>query len=126
MNRSLLKLQLKNMGSGRLASTVTVNTDGGGTREVIGIQGSDVTVAGLGDQSGLSPVANECPFAGGSLSGALRFVGDESSPYYCTIDLAGLKDKVTTETSRLISTNIKYKYELTKSAVIVVNPKIVE
>jgi len=122
--RTLLKLQLKNMGSGQLASTAN-----NGQSTIAGIPGSKVVVGGIGGignaKSDLVADTSNCKFADASWnSEILRFVGKETSPYYCEIDLSGLAGKVERTTTRHITVDVNYTYVITKSALLTINPKI--
>ena len=133
--RTVLKLQLKNMGSGQLATVARVNN-----REVTGILGRDIVVSGIGAGSDLVPVEptqdenTTCVFAedgSGSSAGKsdwderlIRFVGKETSPYYCKIDLSKLKGRVERTTTRHMRVDVKYDYAITKNVLLTVNPKI--
>ena len=151
--RTVLMLQLKNMGSGQLDSKVSVpieNSDGK-TREVVAISGANITVSGIGKKGTdptkgsyfnlkpITPTSEEsvtCLFAedgSGVLNDAnggtwdkevVRLVGKESSPYYCKIDVSELVGDVTTELTRKVDVQVKYDYLLTKNVFVTVNPKI--
>ncbi len=136
-SRTVLKLQLKNMGSGRLET----KTDG-----ILGISGKNIKITGIGSNYDLKPIdpdvkgdANEeditCLFApnGEGVKGnenkwdkeVVRLIGKESSPYFCRIDLSTLKDKVSSRTTRQVTVTVKdYEYMLTKNVFLTISPKI--
>ncbi|UCD03124.1 MAG: hypothetical protein JSV63_00620 [Candidatus Aenigmatarchaeota archaeon] len=137
--RTVLKLQLKNLGSGQLDTKVRGE---GYSQPVIGILGSQIEVIGIGEPGDdLQPVKAEgdditCIFDPGDAgigpqssenwnNKVIRFVGDESSPFHCQIDLSPLRGQVSMETTRLLRVNVKdYDYVITKSVLLTVNPKI--
>ena len=135
--RTVLKLQLKNMGTGQLDTKVP---DASG-REVIGIPGGkgekgivvtgiSLTTGGKYDLVAADPAGTECIFANSDIGSAwgntiVRFVGRETSPYYCKVELSHLKDKVHRTTSRHIRVDIKYDYIITRNVILTVNPKII-
>ncbi len=138
--RTVLMLQLKNMGSGQLDTKVERTMTNGQKREVIGISGANIKVNGIGSNEDLKPLTPTtaenitCLFADDG-SGVLnnwvswdkeivRLIGKESSPYYCRIDLAALKGQVTTETTRKVDVSVKYDYLLTRSVLVTISPKI--
>jgi hypothetical protein len=120
--RTVLKLVLKNMGSGQLDTVI--DKDG---RKVIGIKGSDVQVKNIGPDEDLRPIEpaeEECKFASSAWNEeVIRLVGKESSSYICKIGLWHLKGDVTKPTSRHIEVDISYDYVVTKNTMLVVNPK---
>ena len=127
--RTVLKLQLKNMGSGQLDTKVPVTMESGGTRDVVGIKESSVKVSLTDDVKPIDtkdePMSDACYFMSSAWGDdVVRLVGKESSPYYCKIDVASLKGSVTTETSRVIRASVSYDYLLTKNVFVTVNPKI--
>jgi len=139
--RTVLKLQMKNMGSGQLDTKVTDPKTG---KTVIAISGSSVVVRGIGSTEDLRPVTPSskqdeedvtCIFAedgSGSTGGKadwddeiIRFVGKETSPYYCKVQLSHLKPIVGKTTSRIVRVDVDYSYVLTKNVMLTIDPKIV-
>jgi hypothetical protein len=125
--RTVLKFQLKNMGSGQLDTKVTQTTNTGGTRTVIGVPGYNITFTGIGSSNDLTPFPdkNDCLIANDEWDNeVVKFVGKESSAYYCKVALSPLKGDVERTTTRHIQSEVSYDYILTKNVMITVNPKI--
>ncbi len=118
--RTMVQLVLKNAGSGQLASKIR-----DGDKEVPGISSSKVSVEGIGGSSDLmAETGGECHL-GSTLSKNVRFIGKESSPLTCKIDLSRL-DVAKTATRHIEVTVKEYEYTFTKSVQVVVNPKFAD
>jgi hypothetical protein len=120
--KTVLQLQLKNLGSGQLASKFKENN-----ADVIGIDNEKIIVEwetkeGLKDE--LKPVADDCKFEAGKMEEDVKLIGKQSAPYRCSIDLSGLKG-VTKTATRQLRVSVEYDYLFTKSVQVVINPKFV-
>ncbi len=130
--RTLLKFQLKNMGSGQLDSkknkvTVTQNVGGATTTEVIAIKGSQITFTGINTQNSLKPMLedNGCKIMSDVWRDEpVQFVGRETSPYNCKVSLS--EGQIGKTTTRHIQVEVEdYYYVVTKNVLLTVDPKII-
>ena len=125
-SRTVLKFQVKNYGSGELATET--------------IPKASVKITGLGTDTGLKPYEQQtytgvgvddanymCAFfdrGTTNFKNDLRMIGKESSPYLCTIDLSSLTGKVSKTTTRTVRAEVSYRYRVKASAMITIDPKV--
>jgi hypothetical protein len=131
--RTVLQLQLKNLGSGDLDTEVTKTVNGNQVK-VIGLYGENIKVEGVGSGSSTGTELKVAT-AGGKIENCkfkdsgwdkeiVRLIGRESSPYLCKIDLSDLEDDVIKTATRHLRVSVLYDYLFTKEAFVTVNPKI--
>jgi archaellum component FlaG (FlaF/FlaG flagellin family) len=122
--RTVLGLQIKNMGSGQLASKVTVTVDNK-PEEQVAIPKGKITVTGLKEGGELDP-EDDCSFKDGSPKDDVRLMGKDSSKMLCKVDLSKLGGSVVRTATRHIEVSVEYDYLFTKAVTVVINPKVAE